>query len=277
MPVTLNDRTLWQAIWGEESYVLLFVLLLGNYVILSLVDSPQWGGLARTLPVAVTVLFAIHTSHGSRALLRTAQAAVVLSLAGGIAQVFATSETALDGVGFLLVGLVLLMTPVTILRRVLSKDKVDVETLFAAVDVYIIIGIIFAAVFIGLATLIHPPQHQPFLAQPPPYHPPSDYVYLSFVTLTTVGFGDLTPLTNLARSVVVLEALMGQIFLVTLVARLVSLYSAEHRRFRARQPSSRPSEAAARLEAAEADLQAAGQKIEAARSVLDATSEDGTS
>ena len=53
-------------------------------------------------------------------------------------------------------------------------------------------------------------------------------MYLSYVTLTTVGFGDLTPYTNLARSVVVLEALIGQIFLVTLVARLVALYSSEH-------------------------------------------------
>ena len=53
-------------------------------------------------------------------------------------------------------------------------------------------------------------------------------MYLSYVTLTTVGFGDLTPYTNLARSVVVLEALIGQIFLVTLVARLVALYSRDH-------------------------------------------------
>ena len=83
--------------------------------------------------------------------------------------------------------------------------------------------------FIGIAYIAHRVGAEPFLAQPPPtVHQASDYVYLSFVTLTTVGFGDITPLSNLARSVVVLEALIGQIFLVTLVARLVSLYRREH-------------------------------------------------
>jgi hypothetical protein len=64
---------------------------------------------------------------------------------------------------------------------------------------------------------------QPFLAQGP-NDEPSTYVYLSFITLATVGYGDYTPLGDLPRALCVLEAIMGQIFLVTTVARLVSLY-----------------------------------------------------
>ena len=225
MPIAINGRTLREAVWAKDSYGLLFIFLLVDYLVLMVVNSPRWGGLARSLPVAVTVLFAMHTSDARRHVLRAAQVAVVIAFLAGVAQAIAGDVKTAAGVSFLLVGLMLLVTPVAILRRILPKETVEVETLFAAVDVYVIIGLIFSVLFIALAYLFPSP---PFLAQPGS-HPPSNYVYLSFVTLTTVGFGDLTPFTNTARSVVVLEALIGQIFLVTLVARLVSLYSAEHR------------------------------------------------
>ena len=51
-----------------------------------------------------------------------------------------------------------------------------------------------------------------------------DYVYFSFVTLTTVGYGDITPATELAKRLAVVEAFVGQVFLIVLVARLVTLW-----------------------------------------------------
>lgn len=225
MTLRVNGKTLRDALWGPESYGLLFVLLLIDYTVLSLVNSLRWSGLLRTLPVALTVLFAMHTSQSHRRLLRIAQSAVVLSLAAGIVQAITDNQDT-GGIGSILVAALLLLTPVAILRRILPKETVDIQSLFGAVDVYVIIGLFFSSLFLGIARLEYIHHGTPFLAQPPPTpHIPSDYVYLSFVTLTTVGFGDLTPLSDLARSVVVLEALMGQIFLVTLVARLVSLYS----------------------------------------------------
>lgn len=232
MTLRVNGKTLREALWGRESYGLLLVLLLIDYTILSLVNSARWGGLARTAPIALTVLFTMHTSGASRRMLRTAQVAVVLSLAAGLVQA-STNDQDVGGTAFILVGALLLVSPVAILRRILPKETVDIESLFAAVDVYVIIGLIFSSLFIGIAHFEYVNHGTPFLAQPPPTpHPASDYVYLSFVTLTTVGFGDLTPLSDLARSVVVLEALLGQIFLVTLVARLVSLYSRDPSRGR---------------------------------------------
>ena len=70
MPVVINERTLWETIWGKDSFGLLFLMLLCDYVVLTLVDSPQWGGLARGVPLALTVLFAVHTSAASPRLVR---------------------------------------------------------------------------------------------------------------------------------------------------------------------------------------------------------------
>lgn len=237
MPVQINERTLSEAVWGPDSYGLLFVILIGDYLLLSLVDSTRWGTLVRALPIALTVLFAFHTSCASRLMLRFAQFASVACVVGGIVNAIADTERT-NGIGFLLITVLLVLTPVVILRRVLPREDVDVETIFAAVDVYILIGIIFACLYVGMARVLP----QPFFAQKGP-HPANDFVYFSFITLTTVGYGDLTPMAKAARSVVVLEALIGQIFLVVLVARLVSAYSAQLRgrpRFLSRTPSEQP-------------------------------------
>jgi hypothetical protein len=225
--VQVYNRTLGEAIWERDSYGLLLLLLLIDYVMLSTVDSSRWGGLAHAVPISLTVLLGMHTSGASRRLVRLAQFSVAVALIAGTIQAVAPGKANGAVANFLLV-LLLLAMPLAILRRILRHREVTVETLLGAVCVYISIGLLFAALFTGMAKLMHDPA---FLAQPNPNpHPSSDYVYLSFVTLTTVGFGDLTPLANAARTVVVLEAIIGQIFLVTLVARLVALYSASDRR-----------------------------------------------
>lgn len=63
----------------------------------------------------------------------------------------------------------------------------------------------------------------PFFAQPGE-HAQSEYLYFSFVALTTLGFGDLSPSVGPPQALTVLEALLGNVFLVTLVARLVTLW-----------------------------------------------------
>jgi voltage-gated potassium channel Kch len=55
-------------------------------------------------------------------------------------------------------------------------------------------------------------------------------IYFSFVTLATIGYGDVVPLTDVARSLAILEGVGGQLFLAVLVARLVSLYSTKAKR-----------------------------------------------
>ena len=66
----------------------------------------------------------------------------------------------------------------------------------------------------------------PFFVQPGP-HAQSEYLYYSFVALTTLGFGDLSPAVGMPQALTVLEALLGQVFLVTMVARLVTLWVRE--------------------------------------------------
>ena len=82
-----------------------------------------------------------------------------------------------------------------------------------------LVGLLFAFVYLAVSDL----REASFFVQEGP-HAQSEYLYFSFVTLTTLGFGDLSPGVGLPQALTVLEALLGQIFLVTMVARLVTLW-----------------------------------------------------
>ena len=223
--IEIRDRTLRDITMGQDSYILLFLLLIIDYLSLSLVDSAQWGGLIHVVPITVSVLVGLHTSGAHKRTIQVSAVVLFIALLGAIAQVI-NQNRQVGAFAFFMVAILLAITAITIMGRILRHRHVSIETMFGAVSVYILIGLFFSSLFIGIALASSAHHLGPFLAQPGP-HNSSDYVYLSFVTLTTVGFGDLTPYTDLARSVVVLEALIGQIFLVTLVARLVTLFGLE--------------------------------------------------
>jgi hypothetical protein len=116
-------------------------------------------------------------------------------------------------------ALSIVSAPTVILQRILSHRTVTAQTIIGAICVYVYIGLIFALVY-GLVDAIGT---DPFFAQGPTQRP-GQYTYFSFVTMSTLGYGDLSPGTDLGQGLAVLEALVGSIYLVTLVARLVAMF-----------------------------------------------------
>ena len=111
-----------------------------------------------------------------------------------------------------------------ILTHILRGRLVTGETLYGGLAVYLMLGLAWSAVFAALL-LVSPGSFQ--FAVDPHMHGGLELIYFSFVTLTTLGYGDITPLTDRARSLVILETVTGQLYLAVMVARLVSLYRPE--------------------------------------------------
>lgn len=147
---------------------------------------------------------------------------IALGALVGSGAAIGASLTATDtgkGVADLWKALLLLLTAGLIVRRVLARPTITAQSIYGAVSAYMIIGLMFAACFSAIQHL----GQSPFFANGQPATNQS-FQYFSFTTLTTLGYGDFTAAGNGGRAVAVLEALTGQVFLATLVARLVSAY-----------------------------------------------------
>ena len=109
-----------------------------------------------------------------------------------------------------------------VLRYVLRARVITQDQIYAGVCMYIMLGFAFGAVFY-LIDILQPGSFSANTQLRPGDNP--DLMYFSFVTLATLGYGDITPRTNIARSLAIVEALVGMLFIAIFMARLVSLRS----------------------------------------------------
>jgi len=207
-----------------DSYGLLLALLIALYILIAAEQHRNlWGRFVISLVLGGVLLLAFHTSHVRS---RAFRVGIVLVVAADVANFLqaATGRHGGDGSTFIMFVLVLL-APIAILHRIIRHETVGLETILGAICVYVLIAIAFAGIYGG----INEAEPGGFFAQKVEEPNNVDFLYFSFITLTTVGYGDLSPGTSTGKVIVTFEAVAGQIFLVTLVARLVSLYGNKQR------------------------------------------------
>lgn len=201
----------------KDRYGGVFLLLLVTYVV-----GASVGGLLQRLTLlvlyALVLLLIVRAARPARRIRRVVRIVLgVGSAAAAVVELVAPGSRA----GAILLAwfaVLLLVSIVTIMREVLQHPTVTLQTIFGALSAYLLIGFLFAAVYGAVARL-----DGPFFAGGADADGPT-LQYFSFVTLTTTGYGDFTAAAGTPRALAVLEALFGQIFLVTLVARLVALF-----------------------------------------------------
>lgn len=108
---------------------------------------------------------------------------------------------------------------VVMLSDVFSHPRVTGATVSGALCAFVLIGVVFALVYRGIIAI----DPGAFRGSGPESPSGDDMAYFSIVTLTTLGYGDITPVSDAARNIAMFEALVGQLYLVAVVARLVGL------------------------------------------------------
>jgi hypothetical protein len=207
-----------------DSYASLLGLLLANFLLLELIHDRRWGALASTLLAGAALVVAISDPDAGEKVSR--KQALMVAVAVAVASLVLVSNSAsVLGLAYLLPAALLVTAtlPITI-QRVLHHRHVTHETVLGALCSYVLLGLLFAFVFLAVNEL----RDAPFFAQPGS-HSQGEFLYFSFVALTTLGFGDLSPSVGLPQALTAIEALLGQVFLVTLVARLVTLWVRDSR------------------------------------------------
>jgi hypothetical protein len=214
-------------------------LLIVTYL-LSAFTTGQWISAVQLLLFVSAAVLALWASPMNRRIVSWTSAAALTGSVIAFVLALTVQTNVVLAMANIWAGLVLLLAVVIIVRRVLSFGIVTVQSIYGAISAYLLIGLMFAAFFAAMGHL----SGSDFFASGQPANTRT-FQYFSFVTLTTLGYGDFTAAANSGRAVAVLEALTGQVFLATLVARLVTGFHASRERA---FPVSRPSGPAGELD-----------------------------
>ncbi len=204
---------------SPHGFLYLLIALLAFVTVVPVLDELGYGGLIFTIfysTILLSAAYAVSESQGHLFL------ALILA---GPALVLRWINNFLGGpwlrfVADVLTVLFLLLVGMLILSHVLKAERVTREKIFGALSVYLLLGVICTFLFIIVDFLVPGSfrygQYRALTG--------AEMVYYSVVTLTTLGYGDIVPVSPSARALATLEALTGQLYLTVLVARMVGLY-----------------------------------------------------
>ena len=197
---------------------LLLLLLMTSYVLSAFINGTWVSALQIGLFVGVTAI-AVRSGPVKRGPARLAIAAAIGGSAIAVTLALTHSTDAVSGVAFIWSAFMLLFAVVLIVRRVIDRPEVSLQSIFGAVSAYMILGLMFAAIYAAMDRF-----GGSFFLQGASHDDLKTFQYFSFTTLTTLGYGDYTAAGSGGQAVAAIEALLGQVFLATLVARLVAAF-----------------------------------------------------
>ena len=205
-------------------HLALLISLLVLFVLSPFVITFRFGAVLLNIVAAAVLLSGTYAvSHRRRSFVITIVLAAMSVALSGLVLAWPGHWTILAGHVCLL--LLLGLFSISILGNVLRAGRITADKIYGAICVYLLIGYAWTFAF-AITDELQPGSFSGLLETGP-----VDYIarimrlrYFSFVTLTTVGYGDIVPLSPAARTMAMLEAVVGQIYLAVLVARLVGLH-----------------------------------------------------
>ncbi len=199
---------------GADSFAIVIALILLTIIVFAAASTPLFQLVAVILSGG-TLLFVLHTAAAHHRTVRLARIVVGVAIVGTAAALLAgdvLGETTARGVGLLLA----MVAPVVILRRILASPTITMRLVLGALSIYLLFGLAYSYLFPLIGTVTD----KAFFVQTDS-PTPSDFLYFSYTTLATIGYGDYTAAQSLGRMVAVSEGLVGQLYLVSAVAVLV--------------------------------------------------------
>ena len=206
-----------------NSYGGVLILIFITYV-LTINLTMSWGPSVVIVVQIATVSIILRISRAPHTIRVVVAISLFIAIVAAILALFLRHDTAtrfLPAVSSLLY----LIAPISVIRHLVRRTAIDLETILGAIAAYLLIGMFFAFVYRAAGanegTAFFGAQGDGTFAQD---------LFFSFTTLTTTGYGNLVPAENPGQSFALAEMLIGQLFLVTAVAGIINLYRPAKRR-----------------------------------------------
>ena len=217
---TIRESRFWHA-YQEHRYSILFYALLLTLILLPIATTIGLHTSLIRVPLAGCLFAALLPNATKRTRTALITATSLLVLARFVTELDAVPVN--PGIALAVVGFTGLLAAAAALRFALTDREVDSETLYAALSTYLLAGIFFGQIYWSIERIwpksfVGPDGFSELIA-----------IYYSFVTLATLGYGDVLPRTDIARGVAVFEVIGGQLFLAVMVARLIGAFEGAKR------------------------------------------------
>lgn len=223
----MTDARSWLHRYAQNRFFFLLLSILMLLLLQPFLQDFRYGQSAVRLFFLVTLVTALYSISDNK---RKTLVGLLIGLpaVAAIGSSYYVEGQGLLAGGFLVNVAFLLFVTFNVLRHVLESGEVDAEKIYGALCVYLLVGLLWACGYFALE-LLHPGSllvdgvalATGLQAREETF---SKCIYYSYVTLTTLGYGDVKPTTAPAQSLAYVEALTGQLYLAVLVARLVALH-----------------------------------------------------
>jgi hypothetical protein len=208
---------------AQHKFFLLFLFLMASLVVFPYAEGRAFGYYAFRVLGSIAIVLCVYAVSFRRSLVIAAFALAIPAFLQRILNL-SVSLSSLSILNIALSFVFDIFIVVVIFRRVFAPSRPNSETIFGALCIYLLVGFSFASVY-GMIERI---QTRAFYLDPSAnlHIVPDrlDFIYYSFGTLTSLGAGGMTPVSAQARSVTVIEAILGVLYLAVLISRLVAAY-----------------------------------------------------
>ena len=206
---------------SRQRYGMLLLALGATFFFEGVVEPGDLQRAVGTVLVGATLMLALYAAELPKRRMRVAAAVVLTVVVVVVIASVAGKSATVAGLAAIANGLLVALAPpavvIGILRNFRARGTVTVTVVAGVLCLYLLAGLFFAFVYAAVQNL----GGAPFFANGDAATSVRS-IYFSFTTMTTVGYGDLTARTNLGHTIAATEALLGQIYLVTVVAAIVS-------------------------------------------------------
>lgn len=215
-PFISNTKYSRKLLWRNNLILLITLVIL--IFIVPLLEG--FNGLATRIALMIVVISGVYAAEYGRRTFLILFSLSILVILNILFSILFPDNVILSIASFFLTALSLIFSTTALIIHMSKADKVEKSTLLCAINSYLLIGLVATSLFIVI-DLFAP---ESFASIEAIRGNLSGYIYFAFVTLSTLGYGDITPSTPLARSVSIFVAVSGQLYLVIVMALIIGNY-----------------------------------------------------